>query len=396
MLVFYESKTKFKTYNGKEIKTVQKQPTKGFYLTKPYEATEEQLIQYYKDLKKQLKELCEVTKLEYKKLSKINYSQLHATLFKICKGDKHVKYDTIEYYEYEFLEGCFNGGLNSCVKGNYNNVKAYDFKKFYANILAGDNTTKEIPIKKGILKTIEALPEKLEYGIYRVKITSYSENIFKLFAFNEQNYYTHTDIKFMRELSFSKNFDININLIQDNEPNALIYNELIETKTIFIRYVKKLKEILTKYPDNKLCKTLLSGIWGKLSQKGAPIILTEEEYDDLENQDDYLLLDVKTELQNLEFIQKYKLIHKNRIQLSNYRLKTFLTSFGRVKMASKIKYKVNNVIRVCTDGVLFDSSINLKKLETNLKKLETKEFIKDSKYYNKNITIITTNNITIN
>ena len=389
MFVFYEtSTTTYIIYDGVQITEKKKKPNSGYFLIKPYEATKEDLIKYYNDMEKWLNQLCDISKLAYDKLEKLNYDTLIMTLFKIYRNDKHIKYDTITYDESIFLNGCFNGGLNSCEKGTYKNVNAYDFSKFYPNILGGDRSKKQIPIKEGKFYNLKELPEKLEYGVYRVVITSNSPNISKIFAFNINNYYTHEDINFMKSLNHSKYYDINIDLIKDNEPNSLIYTDLIETKTIFIRYVKKLQEILSKDNKNRLCKYLLSSLWGKLSQKGATRLLTLEKYEELENKDDYYLINVKTIIEDGEFNYQYKILHKNRLQLSNYRLKTFLTSFGRVKMGSKIKYNANNVIRVCTDGVIFNNT-------TNLKGIETKEFIKDTKYNNKDITIVNNKKVII-
>jgi len=391
MLVYYEIHNgKFQSYDGEFLKETDNKPN-GFYLVKPYEATKKELIKYYNKLYNDIEELCEVSKLDFETLSNSNYSKLISTLFKIYRTDQDIKYDRIEFYEYEFFENCFNGGLNTATEGTFENVKAFDYKKFYPNLLGGDKTTKEIPITKGKLYNLEEIPPKknIKYGIYRVKITSNSPNISKVFAFNENNYYTHADLKRAIDLSYSKRFEVKISLIKDEEPNALIYDNLIKTKKIFIRYVKKLKECLLKYPDNKLCKFVMSSVWGNLSQKGRTRKLTNEEYEKLPNKDEYNLIDAKMKFINGEFIHIFELLHINNTQISNYRLKAFITSFGRNKMSENLTRvsDLNDIIRVCTDGVI------LKQNATYAKRFVSSEFIQDGKYNNKNITIKNVNKV---
>jgi len=390
MLVYYETPTGYKSFDGVIVQDTKIKPY-GFYLVKPYKATIEELKIYYQKLSDDLEELCDITKLDYKRLEILDYKKLIGTLFKIYRGDKKIKYDTIEFYEYEFFENCFNAGLNTATKGLYENVQAFDYKKFYAQILGGDKTTFKVPITKGKLQILKKIPPKkeIQYGIYRVKISSYSPNISKVFAFNENNYYTHIDLIRALDLSFSKRFDVKIELIQDKEPNALMYDELIDSKIIFIRYVKKIQEVLLTYPKNKLCKFLLSGLWGNLSQKGHTKKLTMNEYDELENKEKYNLVDIHTKYINNEFVDIFELLHINNIQQTNYRLKSFLTSQGRNKMSQNLTriQNLDDIIRVCTDGVILTNEAKY------TSRFISKEFIHDDKYNNKNIEIKNVNKI---
>jgi len=389
MLVFYESSKKYIIYNGITYEETKKKPKMGFYLIKPYEANKENLKIYYHDMIKWLRELSNFFKIDYETVLESNFTKLLNSLFKLYECKKDIKHDKITEYEYDFFEKCFNGGLNSYEAGDYKNVKAYDFSKFYPNILAGDQTQKQIPYKKGKLYLLDELPAKLQYGIYRVKIISNSPNISKLFAFNKENYYTHEDIKYARELSFSKYYNVDIELINDGAYNALIYTDLIETKKIFIRYVKQFKSLNEVYPKNKLSKLLLSMLWGHLSRKGKTVIKTQEEINNMVNIDDYHCLNVEPVVKNGEFIYNYKLIHKNKLNMTRFRLKVFLTSFGRCKMARKIQHHIKDVVYVCTDGVIFKNGCNVKRIVGG-------EFKQDDKYHNKNITIERRNKILIN
>ena len=104
----------------------------------------------------------------------------------------------------------------------------------------------------------------------------------------------------------------------------------------------------------------MSSLWGSLS-KGNNIMKT---WDDIEkeglkigmgNDADYKIADyIKSETQ-----EYYKLTCMPQPYKHNFRLKSFLTSYGRVKIAEVIMTDIDSCIRVHTDGVVFNKKMNL-------------------------------------
>jgi hypothetical protein len=55
----------------------------------------------------------------------------------------------------------------------------------------------------------------------------------------------------------------------------------------------------------------------------------------------------------------YLLQDMNNPYKYNFRLKAFLTSFGRMKIAEVAMNNVDSVIRIQTDGIVFNKKVNL-------------------------------------
>ena len=83
----------------------------------------------------------------------------------------------------------------------------------------------------------------------------------------DKNYNISSETAIIIESLKINNFEIN--LIHDDKPNAYIYeNDSLESgKTLFSNYYSKIIDTRKLYPDNKLCKFLLSSLWGTLSRQ---------------------------------------------------------------------------------------------------------------------------------
>jgi hypothetical protein len=104
----------------------------------------------------------------------------------------------------------------------------------------------------------------LKLGYYRVEITCDNKDFLKLFVFSKDHVYTSYSIDHARK--HQKEFKVNIELIQDDAPNAYIYNDddLIKASSIFSRWFFKMKELKKAFPKNMLVKHLFSSLWGSL------------------------------------------------------------------------------------------------------------------------------------
>ncbi len=101
---------------------------------------------------------------------------------------------------------------------------------------------------------------------------------------------------------------------------------------------------------------LSASLWGHLSRK-KQFIKTEDEVNELNNNNlidldsskKYKILDYITDENNNSF---YKVIETEQPYFYNFRLKSFITSYGRnITAELAIKIGLENVVRICCDSV---------------------------------------------
>ena len=133
----------------------------------------------------------------------------------------------------------------------------------------------------------------------------------------------------------------------------------MRSSTIFGVWVDKLSKVKLKHPKNKLIKHLLSSLWGTLSQSNN-IIKT---WDEIEKEGlkigmgsgaDYKILDYHAEK------DYYKLQSMAEPYRHNIRLKSFLTAYGRVKIAEVAQTDLDGCVRIHTDGIVFNKKMKEK------------------------------------
>ena len=107
---------------------------------------------------------------------------------------------------------------------------------------------------------------------------------------------------------------------------------------------------------DKLIKHLLSSLWGTLSQSNN----IYKTWDEIEQEGlkigmgsgcDYKIIDYKAEK------DYYKLQCMAQPYRHNLRLKSFLTAYGRVKIAEVAQTNLDNCIRIHTDGIVFNKQM---------------------------------------
>ena len=179
-----------------------------------------------------------------------------------------------------------------------------------------------------------------------------------VFAFSKDNHYTHYSLNFV--LLYNKEYGGNIEMeILSNQ--ALIYDDLIDSSDIFYSWYNVLWKLKKEFPSNKIIKKLASSAWGEISNK-KNIWKTEDDiisekldigfgYDT-----DYHIQEIRAKPTGDE----YRLINlKTNIYEYQFRLKSFLTDFGRVKIAKIALQNIDNVVRIQTDSITFDQPIVL-------------------------------------
>jgi hypothetical protein len=213
------------------------------------------------------------------------------------------------------------------------------------------------------------LSDATKFGFYMVKIICEDTNIKKVFSFSENNVYTHNDIKFITDILIKKhNFNIKLELIDDVEYNAYVYEDesLTSGNKIFSNWFKTICELKKQLPKNILIKLLSSSLWGHLSKYNT-VNKTMKQIKDsnmkvgLTDKSDFIILDKITKGDDETY---YKLLNKLNPYKYNIRLKPFITSYGRIKTALVALLDIDNIIRIHTDGLLYS-----KKQKFNIKDL---------------------------
>lgn len=266
----------------------------------------------------------------------------------------HIEFDAITENEFKWFESCKMGAYMQCTKGEFENVYEYDQKSSYPSHLIDSHFN--IPVKSGLFKIINVeefnkYNGKFVYGIYRCVIDGDDRR----FKYNPNNYYTHFDLEIAHKLN------LNITLIEDEEPNCLLYPASLKKTTsgsnLFKEYVNWIYKFKSDNPDIPIFKMLLSTLWGTLCRT-----YTNTYYHEIDNT---ITCELKDNEEIIEFslfsgkTMKIKTIENNRIYRTPLaRLKPFLLARQRMQMFTDVlEPYYDDIIEIRTDGIL-----SLKKL----------------------------------
>ena len=161
-------------------------------------------------------------------------------------------------------------------------------------------------------------------------------------------------------MELQEEFNFKIELIVDDKPNAYIYPKGIRSSTVFAVWCDKLYKVKLLYPKNKLIKHLLSSLHGSLSRSNN-IIRT---YAQVEAEGLKISIDDSSDYKIIDYVcnddkEYYKLQDMKNPYRYNFRLKSFLTAYGRVKIAEVAQTNLNNCIRIQCDGIVFNKEVKL-------------------------------------
>ena len=399
-LVHYLLENKYKRcYNLKtnEYTTVENiYNISQFYLpkTKHYAATDEGLKQYAIQLLRDADELESDERFKTPYGETFNYVRsktfvdgftMHRShgsnieiVFKLFAKYKELnnKYElqTITAVESSWMAQCPNGGLYYSIP-KQQNVQSYGYD--CCNFYGSNMSCKEFkfPTKPGKEQTVTDVRYKdkqgrlnIKFGYYRVKITSDDMNIKKLFSFSKYDVYTSESIKYAFELKEKHNYNINIDIVLDDKPNAYIYtaSSLVSGDIFFKKWFDNILILKKRYPKNVILKMLSSSLWGSLSKRNLVYKTEKQVQDEKLNIGgsvtcDYKILEFNENLDNIGNDGKYILIDNKNQYKYPLRLKSFLTSYCRIKIANIVlQTGVDNVLRIATDGVVYSKPLETK------------------------------------
>jgi hypothetical protein len=170
----------------------------------------------------------------------------------------------------------------------------------------------------------------------------------------------HTSLQFA--MKHQKQFNVNINLIVDDKPNALIYRnkDMESCGDIFGEWYEKLISLKNEFPKNKLIKHLTSSLWGHLTQYNK-INKTAEELDNgnydwgVTDQREWKILK-HTLYDDREY---YTVVNTVTPFKYSMRIMPFLLAYARNKVAKVALKNIGNVVRVYSDNITFNKDIKL-------------------------------------
>ncbi len=275
------------------------------------------------------------------------------------------QFTPITFKECLYLEKCFNAGIMTFDKTYAEktiNSYGYDYSGYYPNLLS--NSDFKFPMSEGKRHKKKKLDyDNLDYGIYRVKITSDDNDFKKIFNFSKDHYYTHYCLQFVAQ---NKNkFNVEMELIIDDDYNSIIWKpeQLVNSYEIFGNWYNNLSKLKTKYPKNKLVKKLTSSLWGYIT-KFERYFFDEDDFYELDvsrmnkpDKTEYKLIQYKTykdETKQKGIRDVYEVFKIEKPYKTNLaRLKPFLTSYARTYIGRVIINEniISDVIRTQTDNI---------------------------------------------
>lgn len=370
--IYYDLDNEFlRYYDGVEFGTIAKKDKcfknhRYFHLFKGEETTDDGLTFFRSQFIKWCGELSKLHYFHYFYENNHDHYRAVEYAFEKFENPKIADLEDCNFDEYIFTEGCYNAGL-MILDDNYKNKSTicygYDFSSFYPNILVGTAFNMNMPSKQGVKTKLLSLTinQKLDYGIYKVKVMCDDIRFRKVFAFSKDNTYTHYSLKFAHK--YQEMFNVRFALITDCDFNALLYDKksLINTKTIFEKWFNILMPLKNELKGNKLIKHLTSSLWGCLT-KTKKYYISEfdtniDEVGDLHDDSKYVFTNEMYRSVNNTTYSLFECVERGKPYKYPYgRLKAFVLSVARNVVGELIlKHNlVDNVIRLHTDGIVLN------------------------------------------
>ncbi|KAF0754887.1 hypothetical protein AaE_005160 [Aphanomyces astaci] len=203
----------------------------------------------------------------------------------------------------------------------------------------------EFPMKAGKIGKISKITSAgFAYGIYHVRVESNGDKRFeKRFAFSKHDHCTHTSLNFVMTI-YNKHRGGNIKLtLIGNTCLKYDKNDLVESSDVFRNWFSILRNEL--YLGNTIIKS---------EHKIDSMDFSRDVTDD---DDKYYLRD---RINKANGDTLYKLVDKSKPYFKHeFRIKPFLLSLCRHIMANLVLKNVDRVIRIATDSITYNGSIEL-------------------------------------
>lgn len=342
----------FITYDGKKIReenTGLQDP--HFELNKSYEKTEDNLKEYHKNMKIWAEQIRDTFNTDIMPYYLDAFTDILASvrLINFMCFKYYKNHDQIDNLEALYIDKPYNGGLMYCKESEKaQKVYSNDKNNFYSEIIGNPKYDFCIPNGRGKEMKIHTL-NNLKYGYYHIKIEPQNDNAYKIFSFNNDNWYHYYCVKFVLENQEYFKYE----LITDCYYNAYIYESTVKSSDIFGGWLKKLNYLKSQFPDNKLVKNL-SRAWGGLSMKNVIKVNENDILKNPEKYQDYEIFDTHINEDSIIHVLHNK---NDKPYKHNIRLKSSLNSYARCELSKTILNNISHVVRVQTDSITYDIDI---------------------------------------
>jgi hypothetical protein len=249
--------------------------------------------------------------------------------------------------ESSIINKAFLGGLLYAEKYTGYGI-TYDINSFYPSLMT--NRFFQVPVEQG--ESMRLSEEEFnsmtyfKYGIYRA-IVDKSNN--KLFKYNYRNFYTHFDLMLAKELG------LKISIIIDNEFNFYYYSKekLVKGEMLFKPFVDYLYDLKEK--EYRGAKKILNTLWGALCAKNKYSRIVKDADEEFNIPDNGKIISVV--MDGHKAIKVSYLSDVNKLfKRPEARFGCFLTSYGRLMLARQLVSHVDKIVRIHTDGIIFNSN----------------------------------------
>ena len=285
---------------------------------------------------------------------------------------KFINPDEIYQDEAIWNKECSYSALIWCEKGYEGEVHKYDVKSMYPSFMS--TNTLKFPIKRGEFRIIESINQYPEFGIYHCYIRkSNDDNINKLFKFNFHHKYNSIDIVNARNLG------LEIELIQDNQPNFLHYSR--DKLITFFEVFKQYTDILFPLKDKGVNKSkmILNILWGALCEVDKKKLFITNQFSIPDEEEIVGIVpheDISGEMHHIIQTTKINSYYKTPFA----RLCPYLISQGRKQMSTFMFPYKEHIKQIQTDGFISDILIhenrNVKMGELKYEGYNSNAFIK--------------------
>ena len=284
--------------------------------------------------------------------------------------------DNISPQEAIFISNAYKGGLMWCDKKYEGELFEYDINSMYSSAMI--NQYFLFPVKAGHFMKLtqeEFLKMKYyKYGIYKcIVLNNGDEKFNKLFRFNDSNYYTHHDLTRAKELNF------NIEMIEDNEANTLLYNkdDLICGNKVFTKYINYFYEMKKNKltPESGISKLMLNKLHGLLCQKNIISAIAT-----IDNPIDASKIDIVSIKRSMDGNVNIKYSDGKLFKTNFARIGAFLNAFARLRI-SRISFDyIDNIKKIHTDAIYLDVEMKIVENNNRNNKVVISDNIGDFKY----------------
>jgi len=349
----------YKCYDGKQtmIRDNVKTPNndKLLFIRNTSDLSNEE---YYEQYVQDVKQLYKETK---GKVNLYRTSLITKESVRVFKGMCDIKPEPIQDYELDYIFE--SSGALRYAQPYKGDLYCYDVKSYYPSILISNSFN--FPIKQGILKTItqEEFKQKtyFEYGVYNCYIECDDE---LLFVVNDNCLYTHF------ELNYALSCGLDIELL--DETYLSYAGCIIRSPKVFKKYIDMIYPF--KQKGNKVAKSLLNVLWGKLCQtKLKKVIIDTDKYELKEGQK---IIDSIVD-DDGKLILKVSDTEKKHFKTDFGRLKVFIIAHAKIKMLKNLqKHGRDNIVYVHTDSYISKCELKVPK------NIKIGSLVLESKYTN--------------